>query len=134
MARASSKHGPAHVHRLDPADDEVDLAAETFRMLADPTRLRLALRLLQGEQSVNDLARAIGRPASGVSQHLAKLRLARLVETRREGTTIYYRFTNVHVRQLLEDAFSHTDHVSHVLPDHGPTRTPSRADPARPDS
>lgn len=81
------------MHRLDPADDEVDLAAETFRMLADPTRLRLALRLLQGEQSGNDLARAIGRPASGVSQHLAKLRLARLVDTRREGTTIHYRFT-----------------------------------------
>ena len=56
------------------------------------------------EMSVNDLAETIGKPGPSVSQHLAKLRMARLVRTRREGTTIFYQLENDHVRQLIIDA------------------------------
>lgn len=115
-----SGHGHLFVR---PTDDAVDLAAETFRMLGDPTRIRIVLRLLAvDELSVNALAEAIGRPASTISQHLARLRLARLVATRREGTTVYYRMANVHVRQLLEDVLYHADHVELGLEDHPRTR------------
>ena len=114
--------GHAHTFAY-PADDAIDLASETFRVLGDPTRLRIVLRLLEAEElSVNALSAAVGRPASSVSQHLAKLRLARLVATRREGTTVHYRMDNVHVRQLVEDALFHTDHVDRGLGDHPPTR------------
>lgn len=50
------------------------------------------------------IGRGVGKPAPSVSQHLAKLRMARLVRTRRAGTTIYYSLENEHVRQLVVDA------------------------------
>jgi len=67
----------------------VDLVVEVFRMLADATRVQVLWALVSREMSVNDLATHIGKPAPSVSQHLAKLRMARLVRTRREGTTIF---------------------------------------------
>jgi cation diffusion facilitator family transporter len=74
--------------------DQVDLVVEVFRMLADATRVQALRALVGGEMSVNDLATHVGKPAPSVSQHLAKLRMARLVRTRREGTTIFYSLEN----------------------------------------
>jgi len=92
--------------------EQVDLAVEVFRMLADATRVRLLWALLDQELSVNDLATAIDRQPTSVSQHLAKLRMARLVRARRDGTFIFYRVENDHVRQLVRDAISHADHAT----------------------
>ena len=72
-------------------------------MLAEGTRIQILWSLIDGEMSVNDLAETIGKPGPSVSQHLAKLRMARLVRPRREGTTIYYQLENDHVRQLIID-------------------------------
>lgn len=82
---------------------------EVFRMLSDPTRLQLLWALVRRELSVTDLADAVGKPASSVSQHLAKLRMARLVRTRRQGTTIYYSLENDRVRQLVIDAVNNAE-------------------------
>ena len=87
-------------------------------MLADATRVRMLWALLDDELSVNELAEAVGKPPAGVSQHLAKLRLARLLRTRRQGTQIFYRIENSHVRQLVEDAIYHADHAAPGIPDH----------------
>ncbi|PQM49211.1 HTH-type transcriptional regulator KmtR [Mycobacterium talmoniae] len=73
-------------------------------MLADATRVQVLWALTDRELSVNELAEHVGKPAPSVSQHLAKLRMARLVRTRREGTTIFYSLENEHVRQLVTDA------------------------------
>ena len=81
-------------------DDQVRLVVEVFRMLADATRVQVLWSLADREMSVNELAEHVGKPAPSVSQHLAKLRMARLVQTRREGTTIFYSLENNHVRQL----------------------------------
>ena len=80
-------------------------------MLADATRVRLLWALLGGELAVNELAHAVGKPATAVSQHLAKLRMARLVRTRRDGTRVFYRIEDDHVRQLVQDAIFHADHA-----------------------
>jgi DNA-binding transcriptional ArsR family regulator len=66
------------------ADSEyVELAVEVFAMLADATRVRLILAMrTAGEMSVNHLADAVGKSPAAVSQHLARLRLARMVTTR----------------------------------------------------
>ena len=85
-------------------DDQVDLVVEVFRMLADATRVQVLWALVDRECSVNELAERVGKPAPSVSQHLAKLRMARLVRTRRDGTTVFYRLENDHVRQLVTDA------------------------------
>jgi DNA-binding transcriptional ArsR family regulator len=82
-----------------------------LKLLGDETRLRIIWALLDGEHSVNELASLVGAQAAGVSQHLAKLRLARLVRTRRDGTRIYYVLDDAHVRRLVEEVVSHADHV-----------------------
>ncbi|WP_166355684.1 ArsR/SmtB family transcription factor [Phytoactinopolyspora limicola] len=100
-----------------PAADQVDGAARALRMLADPTRIKIMWALLQGESSVNCLAELVDSTPSAVSQHLAKLRLSGLVESRRDGTFIYYHAADTHVRQLLEQALFHADHIRGDHPD-----------------
>ncbi len=85
-----------------PEDSRVRMAAESLRLLADPTRLKILWALLQGESSVTCLAEIVGAAPTAVSQHLAKLRLGRLVTTRREGTFIYYSVVDRHVAALLD--------------------------------
>jgi DNA-binding transcriptional ArsR family regulator len=60
----------------------------------------------------------VGKPAPSVSQHLAKLRMARLVRTRREGTQVFYRLENDHVRQLVTDAVHNAEHGAGGVPAH----------------
>ena len=87
-------------------------------MLADTTRIQVLWALTGGELSVNDLAARVGKPAPSVSQHLAKLRMARLVRTRRSGTTIFYSLENGHVRQLVVDAVYNAEHAGPGVPPH----------------
>lgn len=95
-----------------PTDEHAQLAVETFRMLADPTRLKILWILLQQEANVTTLTHLVEASAPAVSQHLAKLRLAGLVESRREGTFVYYCATSAHVRRLLTEALSHAEHIT----------------------
>ena len=81
-----------------------------FALLSDATRLHLLWLLTQGESDVGSLAERCEASRTGVSQHLAKLRLAGLVETRREGRHIYYRLSDGHLRRLVMEALSHADH------------------------
>ncbi|TCJ00915.1 transcriptional regulator [Aeromicrobium sp. IC_218] len=102
-----------------PSADEVDLAVEVFRMLSDGTRLRLLWCLTQRpEMSVNDLAAAVDKSATSVSQHLAKLRLARLVQTRRDGVSILYRLDSDHARRLVVEGVHHAEHQGDRVPAH----------------
>jgi len=100
------------------ADEQADLVVEVFRMLADATRVQLLWSLADREMSVNDLAGRVGKPAPSVSQHLAKLRMAHLVRTRREGTQVFYRLENDHVRQLVIDAVQNAEHAAGGVPAH----------------
>jgi DNA-binding transcriptional ArsR family regulator len=99
-------------------EDQVGLVVEIFRMLADFTRVQVLWSLAGREMSVNELAEHVGKPAPSVSQHLAKLRMARLVRTRREGTTVFYRLENDHVRQLVIDAVFNAEHAGPGVPRH----------------
>jgi len=104
---------PATIHHdvthLD--DDAREQAVATLRLLADGTRLAVLWELRGGERAAGDLGRLLARPAPSVSQHLAKLRLAGLVSTRRDGTTIFYRLATDHVGRLVEDVVAHAQHV-----------------------
>jgi DNA-binding transcriptional ArsR family regulator len=111
-------HADSQIIGQIPPDDQVDLAVEVFRMLADHTRVKVLWLLLEGESSVNDLAAAAGKSQTGVSQHLAKLRMARLVQTRRQGNQVFYRIESEHVRQLVQDAVYHAEHASGGVPEH----------------
>ncbi|MFC7305720.1 ArsR/SmtB family transcription factor [Streptomyces monticola] len=85
--------------------DQVAAAVAVLKAAADPTRFTVLWALTQGERPVGQLAELTGAHVAAVSQHLARLRTAGLVTSRREGTRIYYKASGEHVRALLEDAF-----------------------------
>ena len=79
---------------LRTTDTERLRAAAVARALADPKRLCVVERLAVGEQSVSDLSREVGCQVPNMSQHLAVLRSAGLVVSRREGSTVFYRLAD----------------------------------------
>jgi DNA-binding transcriptional ArsR family regulator len=96
----------------------VELAVEIFAMLADATRVRIILALRDGEMAVGALADVVGKSPAAVSQHLAKMRLARMVSTRQDGTRVLYRLENEHARQLVVDAVFQAEHALGGEPAH----------------
>jgi DNA-binding transcriptional ArsR family regulator len=102
----------------DQVDNQlVELAVEIFTMLADATRVRIVLAL-KDELSVNTLADVVGKSPAAVSQHLAKLRLARIVTTRHEGNRVFYRLANEHPLELVTDAMFQAEHSLDDQPRH----------------
>ena len=101
-----------------PTDDQISVATAILKLLADPTRLRILWALLHGEHSVNELAAHVGAQPSAVSQHLAKLRLSRIVRTRRDGNKVFYLVENEHVLRVVEEALFHADHLAEEGPEH----------------
>ncbi|WP_168626998.1 metalloregulator ArsR/SmtB family transcription factor [Cryobacterium sp. BB307] len=95
-----------------------EVAVEVFRMLADATRVRIILALRAGDLSVSELAEAVGKSPAAVSQHLAKLRLARMVSTRHVGTRVYYRLEDEHASALVTSAIQQAEHSLGGVPRH----------------
>ncbi len=81
--------------------------AETFRVLGDPTRVRVLLALARRELCVCDLAELFDVTASAVSHQLRILRAHRLVKARREGKLAYYSLDDDHVRVLFAEGLRH---------------------------
>lgn len=75
--------------------------AEFFRVLGHPARVRVLELLADGERSVGDLQRELGLDSSGASQHLGILRRHGILDTRREGTSVFYRVRDPRIFQLL---------------------------------
>jgi DNA-binding transcriptional ArsR family regulator len=101
-----------------PPDAHVEAAVDSFRMVADPTRLRMLWLLCGGDYDVTTLAAAVGIARPAVSQHLAKLRLTGLVSTRRDGRRAVYSARGGHVRRLLVEALAAAEHHVAGLPEH----------------
>ncbi|HEU5027871.1 MAG TPA: metalloregulator ArsR/SmtB family transcription factor [Spirillospora sp.] len=101
-----------------PSSAQIEAATAAFRMLADPTRLRLMWLLTSGEYDVTSLAERLEASRPLVSQHLAKLRMTGLVHTRREGRRVLYRARDTHVRTLITEAFFHAGHEVTGKPRH----------------
>lgn len=97
--------------------ERFDAAAQVLALLADPTRLRL-LSLLTAEQDVSTLTAKVPASRSSVSQHLGRLRLAGLVQARRDGRRVYYRVTSDHLSALVAEALDYADHVTLGIPHH----------------
>ena len=87
---------------LSETPTEPELVGKYFRVLGDPTRVRI-LELLQehGELSVGQMVDQLGEPQPKVSNHLACLRWCGFVATRREHPTVHYRVADERVTQLL---------------------------------
>lgn len=90
-----------------PDQDAFADAAEVFQLLSAPGRLHLLWYLSNDEVDVTTLVHAIGSTKAGVSQHLAKLRLAGWIEGRRVGRRILYRVVDPHIVTLVHQAVEH---------------------------
>lgn len=86
---------------------ELDRLALTFKILGDPTRLKIVMALGGGEMCVCDLAAFLGLSESAVSHQLRRLKDLTLVKPRREGQVLYYSLDDDHVGQLLKIGLEH---------------------------
>lgn len=87
----------------------VETIAATFRMLGDPTRIRILDTLGSGELCVGDLAKSVGMSESAISHQLRLLRTMRLVRVRREGRLAYYAVDDEHILELLNQVRTHVE-------------------------
>ena len=87
----------------------VEAVADVFKLLGDPTRVRLVDALTHGERCVCDLANLAGLSESAVSHQLRLLRAARLVRVRRSGRQAFYSLDDHHVVGLLHDTRKHVE-------------------------
>ena len=85
--------------------DLIPRVAARFKALADEGRLALLSALQRGERSVGELAELTGRPQPNVSQQLASLARAGLVESRREGNRVFYRSSDPFVARICDTVF-----------------------------
>lgn len=100
----------AAIERL-PSASEVSGLAELFKLLGDPTRLRILYALVEtGEMCVCDLAAAVGAAETSVSHALRLLRMSGIVRSRRDGRMAYYAIEDHHVRLVLDLAAEHLRH------------------------
>jgi len=102
-----------HHRRVDKAKneaiahDEVDRLALTFRILGDPTRVKMVMALLGGEMCVCDLAAFLNVSESAVSHQLRRLKDLSLVKQRRDGQILYNALDDEHVHALLKMGLEH---------------------------
>jgi ArsR family transcriptional regulator len=94
---------------LEARSGEEDLTylADTFQILASPTRLRIVEALAERELCVCDLAAVVGSSQSAVSHHLRQLRQMKIVRYRKEGRMAYYRLDDDHVTRLFTTGLEH---------------------------
>ncbi len=87
--------------------EQVDKLAELFKVLSDPTRVRILQALHCQRLCVCDIAETLGMTQSAISHQLRILRQARLVRARREGRSIFYTLDDDHVSQVFEQGLEH---------------------------
>ena len=93
---------PSTPETFELMSERIRDASEVLKAMASDTRLKIMCALSEGEMPVNQLAELTDQSSSAVSQHLAKLRAAGLVESRRNAQTIYYRCAGGLGRALVD--------------------------------
>lgn len=94
--------------------------AETFKILGDPTRVRILDVLSKAELCVCDLAAMLGSSESAVSHQLRLLRSMRLVRARRDGRLVFYALDDEHIVNLFREGLRHVQEAAD--PDRAGTR------------
>jgi DNA-binding transcriptional ArsR family regulator len=104
MSRLKQSHLAAR--GLEDLSLVAEEAAELLGAMANPKRMLVLCKLLEGERSVGDLAVVAGLSQAALSQHLGKMRALGLVTTRREAQTVYYRLASDNVRAVLKTLYA----------------------------
>ncbi|MBW1999973.1 MAG: winged helix-turn-helix transcriptional regulator [Deltaproteobacteria bacterium] len=102
-----------HLDRINRAraesipERDLERLALIYKLLGDPTRLRIALALKSGEMCVCDMAALLGLSESAVSHQIRRLKDASLVKGRREGQVLYYSLDDQHMVDLIQVGMDH---------------------------
>ncbi|MCC4245607.1 ArsR/SmtB family transcription factor [Stappia indica] len=91
---------------LDRIVDRAKVASDFLKAIAHESRLLILCILAEGEKSVTELETLLSLRQPTVSQQLARLRMDKLVTTRREGKTVYYRLASDDARQIIEAVYT----------------------------
>jgi DNA-binding transcriptional ArsR family regulator len=94
------------------SDGLIAQLSEIFKLLGDPTRLRIAMLCLHERVSVGVIAERLDLSISLVSHHLRLLRAARILRAEREGKQVFYEAADHHVRRILDDMTAHIAEAS----------------------
>jgi DNA-binding transcriptional ArsR family regulator len=103
---AEAAPGNTHRGRALPSDT-ITALADTFRILGDPTRVRIVDALASGQLCVHEISEHIGLSESAVSHQLRLMRSMRIVRGRREGRCVYYTLDDQHVLDLFQQGLRH---------------------------
>ena len=90
-----------------PSIEEMQSVSSFFKLFADQSRLAIIWALSEAEMCVCDICAALGMKQSAVSHQLNKLKLMRVVKSRREGKVVYYSLDDSHVKFILSMGFEH---------------------------
>lgn len=100
-----------NARRAMKSAEAVTTLAETFKILGDPTRIKIAFALSKEELCVCDIANLLGVSQSAVSHSLRTLRQMKLVRFRKEGKIAYYTLDDDHIANLLDEGFRHVEEL-----------------------
>ncbi len=89
-------------------DEQVYDLAELFKILGDPTRLKILSAIQSKELCVYDIADTLEMTQSAISHQLRILKQARLVRYRRDGKTLFYTVSDEHVAEIISIGLEHT--------------------------
>ncbi len=95
------------INQYDYDEDEVYELSELFKVLGDSTRIKILGCLTITEMCVSDISQFLGMTQSAISHQLRKMKMHRLVKSRRDGKVIYYALDDEHVREIITSGFEH---------------------------
>lgn len=108
MTTTTSAHRCPDIASAVLSIERAQLLAETFRVLGDPSRVRIVHALSLSELCTSDLANVVGMSESAVSHQLRTLRQLHVVKSRREGKLVFYSLSDDHIRSLFQQGLEHT--------------------------
>ena len=93
-----------------PQEKQIDALSAFFKMMGDPTRIKMMYIMSQGELCVQDIASALGMTKSAISHQLSGLKDSKIVKSRRDGKNVFYSIDDDHVQAVLSIAMTHIQH------------------------
>ncbi len=93
-----------------PNEKTFDNLAEFFKLIGDPTRLKILFALDKEEVCVCDIANTLSMSKSSISHQLAVLRKSEIIKCRKQGKEVYYTLDDNHINEVFEIALNHINH------------------------
>ena len=108
-AESAEKKAESAEQKVEALEDEeaVIRLADLFRLMGDPSRLRIILTCLDQPICVGEIAQRLGLSASLVSHHLRLLRAARILRAERQGKQIFYSGSDAHIEHVVGNMLAH---------------------------